>query len=101
MNALAIPREAVGLKLHRFHPSGSNNCIPCEAVRFVGGVGAVETALRRAQISGRVEIDGKIDDHFADVLDAEQDILTTVALDAKSYSALKNKWMRCKTEPAQ
>lgn len=92
-----LPPSAVGLKLHRFEAGG--RLLACEAIRFVGGLHALETTLRRAAVSGRVEIGGEIADHFADVIDDEQTILETIALDRKSYSALKNKWMRCKMEP--
>lgn len=92
-----VPPEAVGLRLYRFK-KGAADAIPCEAVRFPRGAAAVERVLRLAAISGRVEIDGNVDDHFADVLDADQTILTTVALNSGSYRALKTKWMRCKVE---
>lgn len=95
---LNVPDEACGLRLFRFNPPGSENAIPCEAVLFPGGAPAVDTVLRRAAISGRVEIEGNIRDYFADVLDDGQSIVATVALDAKSYGALKNHWMRCRVD---
>ena len=95
---LEIPPAAVGLRLYRIDKK--ERLIGCEAVRFTGGAVAVETTLRRAKISGRVEVGGKIADHFADVLDDQQSIIETVALDPGSYRALKTRWMRCKTEPA-
>jgi hypothetical protein len=58
----------------------------------------VDTTLRRAAISGRVELGGKPVDFFADILDHNHDILETVALDRHSYAALKNHWMRCKLQ---
>lgn len=90
-----LPAEAVGLRLYKYV---REELICCEAMRFPRGRPAVDTVLRRAAISGRVEIGGKIEDHFADVLDLEGSIIETVALDARSYSALKNKWMRCRIE---
>jgi hypothetical protein len=45
-----------------------------------------------------VDIGGKVEDHFADVLDAAGDLLETVSLDASSYGALKNRWMRCRVD---
>lgn len=93
-----IPPEAVGLRLYRIDKQ--ERLIGCEAVMFRGGWAAIDTVLRRAQISGRTEVGGEVADHFVDVLDAKESIIETVALDAKSYGALKNRWMRCKTEPA-
>ena len=93
-----LPAEAVGLKLYRI--DRKDRLIGCEGVRFKDGRPAVDTTLRRAAISGRVEIGGDIKDHFADVLDANGDMVETVALDRKSYAALKNRWMRCVVESA-
>jgi hypothetical protein len=90
-----LPPESVGLRLARII---KDELLLCEAVRFVSGVAGVDIVLRRAAISGRVEIDGKIENHFADVLDANGDIVETIALDRHSYSVLKNRWMRCKVE---
>lgn len=91
-----LPAASVGLRLGRL--TRKDELILCEAMRFDGGRAAVYTTLRRAQISGRVEVGGNIKDHLADVLDDNSDIVETVALDSKSYSALKNRWMRCKVE---
>lgn len=91
-----LPTEACGLRLARI--TRKDDLILCEPVIFVDGRPAVDTVLRRAALSGRVEIGGKIADHFADVLDAEGDIIDDVALDAKSYGALKNHWMRCRID---
>jgi len=90
----SLPEDAVGLNLYRVNRQG--DLIGCEAVLFERGWPAVDTVLRRAAISGRVEIGGAIEDHFADVLDANASILETVALDARSYRALKTRWMPCK-----
>jgi len=91
-----LPPEAVGLQLYKIV---REDLRACEAVRFVGGRQAAETTLWRAKISGRVDVGGDIKDHFADVLDSDGSIIETVALDAKSYGILKNRWMRCKLEP--
>ena len=93
---LNLPESVVGLRLARIDRNGA--LILCEAMRFDKGHAAVDTVLRRALISGRVEVEGKIADHFADALDGDGDIVVSVALDAKSYRALKTKWMRCKVE---
>jgi hypothetical protein len=91
----ALDPTAIGLRLARI--DGKDNLILCEGVKFQDR-SAVDTILRRAAISGRVEINGEIEDHFADVLDESGSIVDTVSLDRKSYSALKNRWMRCKVE---
>jgi len=93
MGELTIPNDACGLKLHRII---GGQIKACEAVMFEGGRDAVLTTLNRAAISGRVEIGGSIEDHFADVLDADGDMVETVALNAASYRILKTKWMRCR-----
>ena len=94
-DALLLPPTTVGLRLYRIQ---GERLIACEAVRFTRGRAAVLTVLRRAAISGRVEVGGEIADHFADVLDERENLIETVALDAKSYGALKNRWMRCRIE---
>lgn len=91
-----LPADSVGLRLARI---SGENLILCEAMRFDAGLSGVELVLRRASIAGRVEVGGVIANHFADVLNDKGDLVETVALDAKSYSALKNKWMRCRVEP--
>lgn len=90
-----LPALASGLCLCRHK---GDELILCESVIFPGGAAVVDMVLRRAAISGRVEIDGEIADYFADVLNANGDIIETVALDAGSYRALKTKWMRCRVE---
>ena len=91
-----LPEEAVGLRLARI--DSRDNLILCETCMFKDGRGAVQTTLVRASLAARVDIGGEIKDHFADVMDAEQSIIEIVALDAKSYSSLKNHWMRCKVD---
>lgn len=93
---LKLPKNTVGLRLARI--DRKENLILCEAMRFDEGWAAVETTLRRASISGRVEIEGEIANHFADALDEDGNIVVTVALDAGSYKMLKTRWMRCKVE---
>jgi hypothetical protein len=90
-----LSADAAGLRLCRI---SGERLILCEPVLFTGRRAAVEVTLRRARISGRVEFNGEIKNHFADVMDVEGSIVDTVALDAKSYGALKNHWMRCKVE---
>ena len=88
-----LPKSAISIVLYRV---SGENLVGCETVTFVTGNQGVETVLRRASISGKVEVGGKFQNHFADLLDAKDDIIESVALDAKSYGALKNRWMRCK-----
>lgn len=96
MNLDLLTHAAIGLKLYRFQ---GERLIACEDVIFTEGYNAVNTTLRRAAISGRVEVEGEIKNHFADVLiDANGSWDQTIALDAGSYRALKNRWMRCKVE---
>lgn len=92
-----LPKSAVGLRLYRIDKR--DRLLACEAMRFPNGWAGVETVLRRARISGRVAVEGNVKNHFADALNDDGDMVATVALDARSYSALKNKWMRCKLEP--
>ena len=94
---IPVPAKAVGLKLYRIDKQ--DRLIGCELVIFTNGRSAVETTLMRAAISGRVEVGGKIEDHYADIYVDPHTWVETVALDRNSYSALKNHWMRCKTEP--
>lgn len=96
LNLNKLPAQTVGLKLYRI--DAKDRLIACESIRFDKGRPAVTTVLRRAAIAGRVEVGGDIKDHFADVLDDEESLIETVALDAKSYASLKNKWMRCRIE---
>lgn len=91
-----VPAEAVAVRLYRVV---GEQLIACEAVQFRDGAAAVDTVLRRARDSGRVDFEGEVQNHFADLLDADGDILATVALDAGSYGALKNRWMRTRVEP--
>lgn len=91
-----VPQTAVAVRLHRITPK--DKLLACEAIQFAGGAAAIDTALRRARISGRCEVGGDIQDHFADLLDLDGSMIETVALDRGSYSALKNRWMRCRLE---
>jgi hypothetical protein len=88
---IEVPPDSCAVQLYRI---ASENLIACEPVTFARGAAGVDTVLRRASISGRVEIGGKIADHFADLLNTDGDMLETVALDAASYRALKTRWMR-------
>lgn len=92
----ALPDDARGLRLARIN--SREELVLCECVMFKNGRAGVDVVLRRAGISGRVEIEGDIQDHFADVLNSDHNIIATVALDRKSYGALKNKWMKCKVD---
>lgn len=91
-----IPADCVGLRLHRI--LSRDRLQACEAVIFAAGRPAVLTTLQRGAVAGRVDVGGEIKDHFADCLNADGDWSETVALDAKSYRSLKERWMRCKVE---
>jgi hypothetical protein len=83
-------------KVVRLYKIVNDNLIACEAIEFKDGAPAIDTTFRRAAISGRVELEGDIKDHFADILTSDDcTLLHTVALDRKSYASLKNRWMRC------
>lgn len=92
-----VPNAAAGLRLWKILPNGDARS--CELVIFENHWNGVETTLRRAAISGRVEIEPYTDkggDHYVDIYDADQAIISTAALDADSYRSLKRHWMRCK-----
>jgi hypothetical protein len=93
-----IPADAVGLRLCKIFPGDDLRL--CEEVHFTGGRPALDTVLRRAAISGLVEVGPAAitGDHFADIMDAEGSMVGNVLLDAKSFRALKDRWMRCKYE---
>lgn len=92
-----VPADAIGLKLYRINVR--EELIGCETVIFQSGRDGVDTVLRRAAICGRVEIEGDIKNHYADfIVDRDGTWEGTVALDAQSYSSLKNHWMRCKVQ---
>ena len=67
---------------------------------FLRGLAGINMVLRRAAISGRVQVepfDGRMD-YFADVQDEAGNLLQSILLDENSYRALKNRWMRCKQQ---
>ena len=86
-------RTAVDIQLHRIK---GEELLACEAVVFDGGGAAVDTALRRAAISGHVEVEGELQNHFADLHDRDGNIVCSVSLDRNSYHALKYQGARCK-----
>lgn len=90
-----LPDQSTGLQLHRVK---GDDLIACEPIQFDLGFAAVDTVLRRASLSGRVEIGGELAEYFADIHDAEGDLLETAGLDHASYRALKYQWMRCKQQ---
>lgn len=94
-----LPPDTTGLRLARI--DRMERLVLCEAVRFEQGLAGVNTVLRRAAISGQVAVGGDLHNHFADALNDAGDIIETVALDRHSYAALKNKWMRCRTQQDQ
>jgi hypothetical protein len=91
--AAAVPATAVTIALYRID---HGELLASEPVTFASGARAVDTVLRRAAISGHVALGGELADHFADLLDAQGNMLANVALDRDSYAALKYKWMPCR-----
>lgn len=92
---LGVPEDAVTVVLYKIV---REELIGCEPVTFTDGAPAIDTVLRRAKLSGRVEVGGEHENYFADLLDADQSMVATVALDAKSYGTLKNHWMRTRID---
>jgi hypothetical protein len=92
MGGLPVPAECVGITLYKNF--GDDNYRGTERVVFKDRNG-LETTLRRAAISGKIEIGSNIElgDFFADLHDAEGSIVTHVNLDAKSFKALKEHWL--------
>ena len=96
MTSLNIPSEAAGIRLCVMR---GENLVLCETMIFEQGSAAVDTVLRRARISGKVGPLGETGDFWADLMNIEGDtIVETIALDRKSWNALKNKWAKCKIE---
>lgn len=93
-----VPEAAKMVRLYRITPKEA--LLACEAIDFAGGAQAIRTTLNRAAISGRVAVAGEVVDHFADLLDASGSMVETVALDRRSYAALKNRWMKTRLDRA-
>lgn len=91
-----LPPSSAVVRLARI--DRRENLILCEPMLFPGGASAIETLLRRAALAGKVEVNGVIENHFADILDENGDLIETIALDANSYRSLKTRWMRCVVE---
>lgn len=91
MSLLLVPVEATGIQLCKIFPGDRLRIT--EAVKLVGGWKAIDTTLRRAAVSGRVAVDEPLGDYFADLLDESGDIIAHVNLDARSFKALKSKWL--------
>lgn len=90
---VSIPKSVVAIRLCRCN---NKSLYLSEEVGFSNGSLGIDTVLRRAAVSGHVEVGGLLGAYFSDLLDKEGDIVETVALDRGSYGALKNKWMKCK-----
>lgn len=92
MAGLPVPAECVGITLYKHF--GNENFRGTERVVFKTR-NSLETALRRAALSGKVEIGSnlKLGDFFADLCDVNGDTVTNVNLDAASFKALKEHWL--------
>lgn len=100
LNLEKLHPNAAGLRLYKHV---GDRLIACELVMFARGRPAVEMTLRRAAISGLVQVEpfeGK-NDYFADVYVDPNSWEQTVLLDRRSYGILKNRWMRCKLETGE
>lgn len=87
-----IPVEARGLQLCKHF---LNTLRVTEKIMFTDH-GGVELTLRRAAISGQVSFNTPLEEHWADILDEQGDIIGHASLDANSFKALKGHWMRCR-----
>jgi hypothetical protein len=92
-DAELIPENVVGISLAKMR---GEKLTLCEEVIFTGGRTAVETTLRRAELSGNVGPVGETGDFFADLLDENGDMVENIKLSRESWNALKNRWMPCK-----
>lgn len=92
-----VPPNVVGLRLCKMF---GEDLWMTEPVMFVKGAAAVDIVLRRAALSGRVEIgeDMELGDYWADLLEKDGSLESHAALDAKSFRAIKNHWARCRYE---
>lgn len=90
-----LPQDAAGLQLCKVV---REKLILCEEVMFSNGRSAVENTLRRADVSGTVGPLGQTGDFWADVLNADGDMIDNIALDRGSWNSLKNRWMRCRIQ---
>ena len=91
--ALAIPDDAVGLRLCKVK---GERLTMCEPVVFERGRAGVELVLRRAMLAGSVGPVGKTGDFWADFINDNGDWTQTVALSREAWNSLKNYWMRCR-----
>lgn len=101
LNLDRIPAKATGLKLYKIKNADTprEELLANELVVFEEGASAINTILRRASLSGLVEVDpdGPLPDYYADVYEGpsgDDGWNISVALDAESYKSLKYHWMR-------
>ena len=86
-----LSQDAIYLRLARF-PNGGDDLQYYQAVSFPDkGRAGCEIMLRRSTIAGRVECEGKIENHICDVLTNDGEIIQTFALDQGSFNYLKDK----------
>lgn len=91
-----LPAEAAGIRLCKVV---RGELILCEMTIFEGGAGAVDTVLRRADVSGKVGPVGETGDFWADIMNEEGDTLVeTVKLDRNAWNAIKRRWAKTKIE---
>jgi hypothetical protein len=93
---LLVPPDVIGMRLCKVVGKGDHQRLRItELIMFDKGAPAVDTVLRRAQISGPVGPVGETGDYWADLYVSENSWTETIALSAGAWKALKNRWMRC------
>lgn len=94
-DAPLVPRHTAGLRLSK---RVAGRIVTCERVRFPTGAAAIDTLLRRAAAVGTVGPRGRTGDYWAELLDSEDGLLGTIALDRNAWNGLKNRWIGCRIE---
>lgn len=92
---LRVPYQTAGLRLCKMV---NEELHLYEMMMFRGGAAAIDTTLRRAELSGPVGPLGETGDYWADLLNADGDWFETVALSRGAWNILKNRWMRCRRD---
>lgn len=94
-SAMGVPLQVAVVRLCKMF---GEDLRLCEPVLFHDGAAAVDTVLRRARLSGQVTVGAEVQlqDHWADLLDRNGNLVSHAALDAASFGALKGHWMRCR-----
>ncbi len=95
--SFGIPQDACGLRLCVIRQTRDGERLDlCETVIFANGAGAVDTVLRRAKISGDIGRFGQSiveygGDWWADVMNANGDLIDVLPMSREAWNSLKNK----------